>query len=90
VIAGLPVAASFEPRLALDGGPDGLDVIRRLLGRLPETLATGGVALFEIGADQAETATAAVEEILPGWACGIETDLAGLPRVLRVSRREAA
>ena len=89
-IAGLPVAASFEPRLALDGGPDGLEVVRRLVRRLPETLATGGVALFEIGADQAETASAAVEEILPGWTYGIETDLAGLPRVLRVSRREAA
>jgi release factor glutamine methyltransferase len=89
-IAGLPVAASFEPRLALDGGSDGLDVIRRLLRRLPVTLATGGVALLEIGADQAETATGAVEEILPGWAVGIETDLAGLPRVLRVARREAA
>ena len=34
-MAGLPVATSFEPALALDGGPDGLAVIGRLLGRLP-------------------------------------------------------
>ena len=44
-IAGLPIAASFEPRAALDGGPDGLDVIRALLERLPEALADDGVAL---------------------------------------------
>ena len=40
--------------MALDGGPDGLDVIRRLLDLLPGTLAADGVALLEIGADQGE------------------------------------
>src|SRR6185295_9831709 len=59
-IDGLPIAASFEPRLALDGGPDGLDVIRSLLARLPTALADDGVALVEIGADQGELAPAAV------------------------------
>jgi release factor glutamine methyltransferase len=86
-IAGLPVAASFEPTIALDGGPDGLGVARRLLGLLPRALADDGVALLEIGADQGTAAPAAVEEILPGWAASVETDLAGLPRVLRVARR---
>ena len=38
-MAGLPVAASFEPAIALDGGEDGLEVIGRLLGRLPAALA---------------------------------------------------
>jgi release factor glutamine methyltransferase len=85
-IAGLPVAASFEPRLALDGGADGLDVVRALLGRLPDVLASDGVALLEIGADQGETAPAAVGAILPGWRSTVEPDLAGLPRVLRVRR----
>ena len=86
-IAELPVAASFEPSIALDGGPDGLDVARRLLARLPDVLADDGVALLEIGADQGSAAPAAVEEILPGWAASVETDLAGLPRILRVARR---
>jgi release factor glutamine methyltransferase len=86
-IAGLPVAASFEPSIALDGGPDGLAVARRLLSLLPRALADEGVALLEIGADQGSAAPAAVEEILPGWAVSVETDLAGLPRVLRVARR---
>jgi release factor glutamine methyltransferase len=85
-IAGLPIAASFEPRLALDGGPDGLDVIRALLERLPEVLATGGVALFEIGADQGDSAPAAVAAVLQGWRATVQPDLAGLPRVLRVER----
>jgi release factor glutamine methyltransferase len=85
-IAGLPLAASFEPRLALDGGADGLDVIRELLARLPEALAGDGVALLEIGADQGETAPAAVVATLAGWRASVLPDLAGLPRVLRVER----
>ncbi len=83
-IAGLPIAASFEPRAALDGGPDGLAVIRALLGRLPEALAPGGVALVEIGADQGTAIVAAVDDLLAGWGCTVEPDLAGLPRVARV------
>jgi len=85
-IAGLPVAASFEPRSALDGGPDGLDVVRSLLTRLPEALADGGIALLEIGGDQGVDAPAAAAIVLPGWTATIETDLAGLPRILRVRR----
>jgi len=85
-IAGLPPAASFEPRGALDGGPDGLVTIGRLLDLLPGSLVHDGIAFFEIGADQADAMTAAVAERLPGWLCSIESDLAGLPRVARVSR----
>jgi release factor glutamine methyltransferase len=83
----LPVAASFEPRHALDGGPDGLDVIRRLLEILPEVLAQRGLALLEIGADQ-EAGIIAVVAGIPGrWSCVVERDLAGLPRVARVDRQ---
>jgi release factor glutamine methyltransferase len=85
-IDGLPVAASFEPRAALDGGPDGLAVIGRLLDRLPEALAAQGTALLEIGADQAEEIRQAVADRLPGWSCRVEPDLAGLPRVAVVER----
>jgi release factor glutamine methyltransferase len=88
-IAGLPVAASFEPRAALDGGEDGLDVVRRLLARLPDVLAEDGVALLEIGADQDVTAPRAAGEALPGWAASVETDIARLPRILRVERGAA-
>ncbi len=81
VVPRLPVAASFEPPAALDGGPDGLDVIRRLLVALPERLAGAGVALIELGDDQGPAFRAAVAERLPGWEVRLEPDLAGRLRV---------
>ena len=44
---------AFEPRGALDGGPDGMDVIRRLLTAAPAALRPGGWLVLEIGEDQA-------------------------------------
>jgi release factor glutamine methyltransferase len=82
----LPVAASYEPRHALDGGGDGLAVIRRLLDLLPEVVAPRGVALVEIGADQEAAIAEAVAELPGSWVCTVERDLAGLPRVARVER----
>lgn len=89
-VATLPVASSFEPRDALDGGPDGLDVIRALLDRLPDALGPDGVALLEIGGDQGELIVTAVAERLPGWTCTVAADLGGLPRVARVARAAQA
>ena len=86
----LPRATSFEPQAALDGGPDGLDLIRRLLDRLPEDLTPEGVALLEIGGDQGEAIVAEVEARLAGWSCQVEEDLGRLPRVARIERREPA
>jgi len=85
-MAALPVATSFEPPLALDGGADGLTVIERLLVRLPEVLTAGGVALLEIGSDQGDAIVELVGRVLPGWACAVEPDLAGQPRVVRLIR----
>lgn len=85
-IAELEPELAYEPRLAFDGGPDGLDVIRAFLDRLPEVLAPGGTALLEIGADEELALLAAVEERLPGWRCVVATDLAGEPRLARVER----
>ena len=60
-IAGMPrEAREHEPRAALDGGPDGLDVLRRVVGRAPHWLAPDGVLLLEIGDDQAGAACCAV------------------------------
>jgi release factor glutamine methyltransferase len=81
MVPALPVAASFEPVLALDGGDDGLTVIRRLLPALPDALAPGGVALLEIGSDQDDAITIAATELLPGWTCSIAPDLSGAARV---------
>ena len=85
-IATLPVAASFEPRVALDGGTDGLAEIRRLVERLPDVVAEGSTTLLEIGADQGDAVEALVAEQLPGWACSVARDLSGLPRVARIER----
>jgi release factor glutamine methyltransferase len=86
-LPGLPRAASFEPRVALDGGPDGLAVIGRLLDRLPGALSEDGVALIEIGGDQGASIGTEVRARLPGWSWSLELDLARLPRVARVERR---
>jgi release factor glutamine methyltransferase len=77
----LPKAASFEPALALDGGTDGLAVIGRLLDLLPGAVAADGVAMLEIGGDQAVEMRALVDARLPGWTCEVELDLGRLPRV---------
>ena len=85
-IRGLPRATSFEPVVALDGGEDGLEVIARLLDRLPSVLAENGIALLEIGGDQREAIGDLVAVRLPGWSWAVETDLGGLPRVARLAR----
>ncbi len=77
---------SFEPREALDGGADGLDVIRRLLDHLPTSLAADGLVLLEIGSDQGETVGREVAARLPGWRCTVSPDLSGRPRLARIVR----
>ncbi len=88
-MASLPTPTTFEPAGALDGGPDGLALIGRLLDALPAGLASDGAAFLEIGADQGEAILALAEERLPGWGCEVATDLAGLPRTA-VLRRDVA
>jgi release factor glutamine methyltransferase len=92
VIANLPYVASaevderkgslgFEPRIALDGGPDGVVVLRRLLEQLPQRAAAGATVLLEIGVGQARE----IGELAPPDASvSVVPDLAGLDRVLRV------
>ncbi len=88
-IPGLPVAASYEPAAALDGGPDGLDVIRRLMAALPGALAPTAAVLLEIGGDQAELTTAVAAKLLPDWTCTIHADLSGSPRVVELRPPDA-
>ena len=77
---------AFEPRRALDGGPDGLTEIGRLLDQLPRCLTNDGVALVEIGADQGEAVRELTAGRLGGWHLAVIPDLAGLPRIARISR----
>jgi release factor glutamine methyltransferase len=70
-----------EPRLALDGGPDGLDVLRRVAARAGRWLAPGGFLLCEIGEDQGEAAAALLADA--GLAeIAVLPDMAGGDRVV--------
>lgn len=57
-----PDIREYEPRRALDGGPDGLDLVRRIVAEAPDYLAPGGVLALEIGYDQAERTEALFAE----------------------------
>jgi len=92
VIANLPYVSSaevderrgslgFEPLVALDGGPDGLVLLRRLLAEAPPRMAAGGTLLLELGVGQVE----AVRALVPaGASVEVVPDLAGLDRVVRI------
>ncbi|MBN1399513.1 MAG: peptide chain release factor N(5)-glutamine methyltransferase [Anaerolineae bacterium] len=82
----MPDVARYEPRLALDGGEDGLDVIRRLMPQLAERLCAPGLALLEIDPRQAERVRALARRHLPEAAIDVMADYAGLARVVRVER----
>jgi release factor glutamine methyltransferase len=76
----------YEPNTALDGGADGLDVIRRLLAQLPARLAPGGVALLEIGVGQVDQVRRLVDALPMRCAVSAFPDLAGIERIVRVAR----
>jgi release factor glutamine methyltransferase len=82
-LAALGGSTRFEPPVALDGGDDGLEAIRRLLPGLVSVVAPAGVALLEIGADQEAAALTAASTTL-GWPASVHPDLGGRPRVLRL------
>lgn len=76
-----PEVSQYEPRLALDGGPDGLDAYRILLPVTARRLRGGGFAAFEVGIGQADSVAAL------GTAQGLVhvatvADLGGVPRVV--------
>ena len=57
-LASLQAEVQKEPRLALDGGADGLDFYRRIAGEYQNFLAPGGTLMLEIGYDEAESVRA--------------------------------
>ena len=57
-----PEVRIHEPRMALDGGEDGLDFYRRIIPDAADHLVTGGMLFLEIGYDQAEQVSALMED----------------------------
>jgi release factor glutamine methyltransferase len=77
----LPAEVRTEPALALDGGPDGLDLVRRLVAAAPARLAPGGALALEIGAGQAAATRALLNAA--GFAdVQSRRDLGGIERVV--------
>ena len=76
---------AWEPRRALDGGADGLALLRRLIGVLPSRLARDGVALLEIGGGQAHAIRDLVAALPLRTAVTTLPDLAGVERVVRIA-----
>ena len=80
-----PDVALYEPRRALDGGADGLDAYRAIVPDLPRLVRAGGIAVLEIGADQAAAVAALVDAAGLGPA-DVRRDLAGRPRCIISAR----
>jgi release factor glutamine methyltransferase len=74
--------AGREPKMALDGGKFGTELIVQTLERLPGILGQGGCALFEIDPDQAARVIDQARSSFPSAELRIEKDLAGRDRLL--------
>lgn len=93
IMANLPYIASdeiptlavsrYEPHLALDGGADGLDQIRRLLRQVPQVAYPGALILLEIGAGQGAAVLQLVEQTLHPARAELLLDYAGVDRIIR-------
>jgi release factor glutamine methyltransferase len=81
-----PEIRDWEPRSALDGGADGLDVIRRVFEQAPERLGAGGALFCEIGDWQGEDAGALARAAFPEAQVEVRQDMAGRDRVVCVYR----
>jgi release factor glutamine methyltransferase len=94
IVANLPYIASdelrtltvsrCEPRLALDGGPDGLDWIRELLRQAPAVCRNGALILLEIGAEQGTAALELAHRMLKPRRAELLKDYAGHDRIVKV------
>jgi len=75
---------SYEPHAALDGGSDGLDFYRVIIGSYGKYLRTDGMMLLEIGWDQGKAIAAIASEA--GWRCEIYKDYSGNDRVAYLTK----
>ncbi|MDD5040759.1 MAG: peptide chain release factor N(5)-glutamine methyltransferase [Patescibacteria group bacterium] len=91
IIANLPYLTTdelqnvpFEPKIALDGGKLGLELIDRFMEQLPDRLAPGGIALVEIAPSQVKAVDYFVERSMPEKKVNFLKDLTGRDRVAKI------
>ena len=77
-----PEVRCYEPRAALDGGPDGRRLIERLLRQTPAYVRPRGAVILEIGHDQSAAVVALARAAFPTAAIAVKKDLAGLDRMV--------
>ena len=79
-----PEVRDYEPRAALDGGPDGLWQMRRLLAQAAAHLQPGGAIFLEIGAEQGQAAREVARQNFPRGSVDVLPDYASHDRVLHI------
>lgn len=89
-IAELPPEVQREPRLALDGGADGLDLVRRLLQQAPAKLKSPGVILLELDPEQFPAAVSIARQHFPQAGITAEQDLTHRDRILIINTNPEA
>jgi release factor glutamine methyltransferase len=78
-----------EPRLALDGGDDGLAAYRNITAGLPQHVKPDGLAAFEVGIGQGEAVAALCRE--QGFSVtAVVNDYAGIDRMVFAAREDSA
>ncbi|MBV8499878.1 MAG: peptide chain release factor N(5)-glutamine methyltransferase [Candidatus Eremiobacteraeota bacterium] len=87
-LAVAPDSTSFEPRVALDGGADGLEVYRQLLPKLPALLNEKPMVLLEAAPPTIAKLRELAQAALPGFAISVGHDYAGLARYLKAQRNK--
>jgi release factor glutamine methyltransferase len=78
--------SKHEPIVALDGGTDGLDVIRRFLENAPKVLRDGGLVMMEIGSGQGAVVKTIAEMAFPDATVRVDADLAGHERIVSIQK----
>jgi release factor glutamine methyltransferase len=79
-----PKELEYEPGLALDGGKDGLDLIRTALAQAPAAVKPGGLVLFECDPAQTRRIVRLAQGHWPAADVSVHKDLAGQDRVVRI------
>ena len=86
VLPTLAPELSYEPRIALSGGDDGMDFYRAILSRAGKHLKKGGFFLFEIGYDQKEAVLSLASQ--HGYRAEVTYDLGGNPRCAYLQKED--